>query len=60
MAMASLGALIHMINLIAAAWFAQKAFKRLFKEVELAIPGKMRRAQPMQRVWKCQQAIEAV
>jgi hypothetical protein len=36
MAMASLGALIHILNLIAAAWFAQKAFKRLFKEVELA------------------------
>jgi hypothetical protein len=36
MAMASLGALIHMMNLIAEAWFAQRAFKRLFKEVELA------------------------
>jgi hypothetical protein len=36
MAMASFGALIHILNIIAAAWFAQKAFKRLFKEVELA------------------------
>jgi hypothetical protein len=32
MAMASFGAQIHILNLIAAAWFAQKAFKRLFKE----------------------------
>jgi hypothetical protein len=36
MAMAFFAAQIHILNLIAAAWFAQKAFKRLFKEVELA------------------------
>jgi hypothetical protein len=36
MAMAFFAAHIHILNLIAAAWFAQKAFKRLFKEVELA------------------------
>jgi len=36
MVMASFDAQIHMMNLIAAAWFAQKAFKRLFEEVELA------------------------
>jgi hypothetical protein len=36
MAMASCSAQIHVLNLMAAAWFAQKAFKRLFKEAELA------------------------
>jgi hypothetical protein len=36
MAMASCDAQIHMMNLMAAAWFAQKAFERLFKEAELA------------------------
>jgi hypothetical protein len=35
-AMASFESHIHLLNLMAATWFAQKAFKRLFKEVELA------------------------
>ena len=35
-ALVSLEAQIHVLNLMAAAWFAQKAFERLFKEVELA------------------------
>jgi hypothetical protein len=36
MAMTSFDAQIHLLNLMAAACFAREAFKRLFKEVELA------------------------
>jgi hypothetical protein len=36
MVMASCDAQIHVLNLMAATWFSQQAFERLFKEAELA------------------------
>jgi hypothetical protein len=50
MAMASFGAQIHILNLIAAAWFAQKAFKRLFKCAAHAESMEMPASQPLQNL----------
>jgi len=36
MVIASYDAQIHVLNLMAATWFSQQAFTRLFKEAELA------------------------